>query len=71
MKRYGADTFTMRILEQTEDIEEASEIETKWIERMGHKKTWNHARKGGSYTANKNRRKPFIRKPKRETRRKD
>ena len=70
VKRYGPETFTMRILDQTEDIKEAILLETKWIERMGHKKTWNHATKGGSYTANKNRRKPFIRKVN-ETRRKD
>ena len=64
VKRYGAETFTMTILEETECIIEASEMETKWIQRMGRTKVWNHAMKGGSYTANKNRRKPFIRKVK-------
>ncbi len=64
VKRYGADTFIMTILEETEDMAEASKIETKWIQRMGRTKVWNHAMKGGSYTANKNRRKPFIRKVK-------
>lgn len=71
VKRYGASTFTMKILDQTDDLEEASLLETKWIQRLGRKKVWNHAMKGGSYHANTKHRKPFIRKAKRETRRKD
>lgn len=55
IKRYGAKTFTMKIVAQTECIEEASLLETKWIQNLGHKRTWNHARFGGSYTANQNR----------------
>lgn len=61
IKRYGADTFTMTILEETESIEEIRVLETKWITRLGRRRVWNHAMKGGSYTANKNR-KSFIRK---------
>lgn len=72
VKRYGADTFTMKILETHTDPDKAMEAETKWIRRLGRKKLWNSTyNSGGSYSGKAKRKKVYIRKARNETRRKD
>lgn len=41
IKRYGADTFSMRILEECETEQEACDLEFMWIKRFGRKRVWN------------------------------
>lgn len=69
VKRYGADTFTMKILERTPDIDEAMELESKWIKHFGPKKLWNSTKVGGAYSGKHGKRMSPTRRA-RETRRK-
>lgn len=48
VKRYGADTFSMRILEKNGDKKVIVELEVIWIKRFGMKRLWNSSR-GGEY----------------------
>lgn len=41
VKRYGASTFTMRIVAECKTSIEASKEEDKWIKRFGKKRLWN------------------------------
>jgi len=69
VKRYGAKSFTMRIIAETEDVDEAMKIESLWIKRLGSKRVWN-SNTGGAYSGKHQKAKPFLRKTSNETRRK-
>ena len=46
VKRYGVDTFSMRILETCKTKKEARRLEKMWIKRFGMKRLWNENRGG-------------------------
>jgi len=48
VKRYGANTFSMRILGETFDRNEIVKLEKMWIKRIGLKRLWN-SNIGGAY----------------------
>ena len=46
VKRYGAHTFSMRILERCENDSTAKRLEKVWIKRIGKRRLWNSNRGG-------------------------
>ena len=61
VKRYGAKTFTMEIIQRTDDVEEIQRLESKWIKQLGLKRLWNSSITGGAYVGAAKRKKAYTR----------